>query len=113
MHLLERYETELGIYNHDVAHPDVDESLATLLMHPQEDPMHYSYLYARMDDYVGAEVMKYLNLTFDKFLQYPRHVVEAMLNFCENRQKEDLAIEQGKLRKAEAAMQQARGNNRR
>lgn len=102
LYLQERYETEAGIYNHDISvATEIDSSLAILGMHPAEDIMSYSGVRKRMIEYIEADVKEYFGLDFYEFLAQPRYTLDLMLELCAIKQREKHQIEQKKINELE------------
>lgn len=102
-YLLERYETEYGIYDHD----STRDRLAILLYHEAEDPLAFSHYTMREAEYIDGEVLKYFGLNFLEFLSLPRAHLERLLKTCERLQKQEYEHEEARRRAAEAAARQA------
>jgi len=82
--MLHRYETDYGIYNHDQADPTKYYSLVAF--HETEDLSIGDLLYERLEQYMEAGVKQYTGLSFNEFMDYPRHMVLRILERCRQRQ---------------------------
>lgn len=98
LYLLERYETDYNIFNHDTAK---DDSLALMLMHNAENPNIHSLFRKRLVEYREREVLRLYGLNFQEFISQPRHRLEEMLSACEVAQKEEHQREQARLAQLE------------
>lgn len=102
--MIERYETEYGIYDHDdTSKNDPNDTLTVLKQWDAEDPYKFSMYRKRVKEYVQSDVQKYLGLSFDEFLHRPRAEVEILLETCRGFQAEENKREQERLRRMEAS----------
>ena len=80
--LLHRYESDFGIYNHDIS--DFERNpLALIRMHPREDSYTGSYLAERIRQYHERNVWDIIHEPLSVFLSYPRHMVLDILELAE------------------------------
>lgn len=90
--MLDTYETQLGIFNHEVAPPD--RELAIVAFHPAEDAHTDSLLYERIEQVGQKKVHQYFGIPLDRLLEMPRDVVMKILEECEKiAQKESKSAE--------------------
>jgi hypothetical protein len=75
--LIEEYETNFGIYDHNLE--NADHPLALLEMHPMEDTVTCSLMYERIEQFAQVDVSKRFGLNFIDFLSLPRDYCEKML----------------------------------
>jgi hypothetical protein len=80
--LLHRYETDYGIYNHDLS--DFDSNpMALIRMHPREDSYTGSHLAERIRQYHERHVFDVIHEPLSVFLSYPRHMVMDILEYAD------------------------------
>lgn len=91
--MLHRYETDYGIYDHDNDSPDNYYSLVAY--HPTEDIAFGDLLYERLDQYMEARVKYYTGLSFDEFMDQPRHMVQRILDRCRTRAAKEPKLDLG------------------
>lgn len=81
--MLHRYETDHGIFNHD---KDLSNNYLSLVaQHPTEDTSFGDLLYERLEQYMDARVNHYTGLSFNEFMDNPRHFVQRILERCRAR----------------------------
>lgn len=95
--LLHRYETDFGIYNHDLSNDD-ENPLALIRMHPKEDAYTGSRLAERLRQYHERHVYEVTHMPFDSFLQLPRHMVMDILEYADRqlRERTQTLVKEGK-----------------
>lgn len=89
---LHQYETSFGLYDHN--HSDESRHpLALVRMHPQEDAWTGSFMVERMKQFEERNVHGRFGMSFDRFLELPRHAVLEMLNISAKREREKGKVE--------------------
>jgi hypothetical protein len=99
--LLHRYETDFGIFNHDLADDELDP-LALIRMHPKEDAYTGSYLAERLRQYNTRHVWEVTKMSFDKLLELPRHMVMDILEYADQELRTRTKVMQDEANNAEA-----------
>lgn len=95
--LLHRYETDFGIYNHDIS--DFEKNpLALIRMHSREDSYTGSHLAERIRQYHDRHVWEVTHDPLHVFLNYPRHMVLDILELADKalRDKTAALVKEGK-----------------
>jgi hypothetical protein len=95
--LLHRYETDFGIYNHDIS--DFEKNpLALIRMHSREDSYTGSHLAERIRQYHDRQVWDVTHDPLHVFLNYPRHMVLDILEIADKalRDKTATLVKEGK-----------------
>jgi hypothetical protein len=95
--LLHRYETDFGIYNHDIS--DFEKNpLALIRMHSREDSYTGSQLAERIRQYHDRHVWEVTHDPLHVFLNYPRHMVLDILELADKalRDKTAALVKEGK-----------------
>jgi hypothetical protein len=106
--LLHRYETDYGIFNHDLVDEETDP-MALIRMHHKEDAYTGSYLAERARQYYRRQVWEVTKMPLDSFLALPRHMVLDILEMADQELQARTKIMQNEANNAEArvkAMQQ-------
>lgn len=96
--LLHRYETDFGIYNHDIS--DFEKNpLALIRMHSREDSYTGSHLAERIRQYHERQVWEITHEPLSAFLNYPRHMVLDILELADKvlRDKTATLVKEGKV----------------
>ncbi|BDD79880.1 hypothetical protein [Burkholderia phage FLC9] len=99
--LLHRYETDFGIFNHDLADDELDP-LALIRMHPREDAYTGSFLAERLRQYNTRHVYEVTKMPFDRFLELPRHMVMDILEYADQELRTRTKIMQDEANDADA-----------
>lgn len=89
--LMHRYETDFGIYNHDM-NDDVRDPLALIRMHSKEDAYTGSYMAERIRQYHQRHVYDVTHMSFDAFLQLPRHMVMDILEYADQQLRDKTKV---------------------
>lgn len=89
--LLHRYETDYGIYNHDTSNFE-ENPLALIRMHPKEDAYTGSRLAERLRQYHERHVYDVTHMSFDKFLELPRHMVTDILEYADRQLRDKTKV---------------------
>lgn len=92
--ILETYDDEMGIYN---TSSQADNALSLVSLHEAEDLSLVDPYDREMDRYLNANVLKYMGLSFNEYLELSRYRAEKMLARCDR-----LATKEAE--EAEAAM---------
>lgn len=109
--LLHRYETDFGIYNHDLSDFE-NNPLALIRMHSREDSYTGSHLAERIRQYHERQVWEVIHEPLSVFLSYPRHMVLDILELADKvlRDKTATLAKEGKvLEDRVAALKQQTG----
>ncbi len=75
--LMEFYETQYQIYNHD--DPALQSPLALVSLHPKENATEYSLLYRYLERYRLTGIKEEFGLSVLEFLRLPMDVAEHLL----------------------------------
>lgn len=80
------YETTYGIHNHELQ----NDHLALVRKRPAEDVEAFDYTTDRLMLYNAAGVLKYTGITFDRFMDLPRHRGDTLMLACQDIAKKEL-----------------------
>lgn len=89
--LLHRYESDFGIYNHDLS-DDTRDPLALIRMHPKEDVFTGSYLAERLKLYHERHVYDVTHMDFERFLNLPRYLVMEILEYADRQLRDKTKV---------------------
>lgn len=104
--MLHRYETDWGIYNHDLSDDETDP-LALIRMHPREDAYTGSYLSERIRQYHQRHVWEVTHEPLSVFLSYPRHMVMDILEYADKELRARTKVMENEANAADQRVQQA------
>ena len=104
--MLHRYETDWGIFNHDLADDEVDP-LALIRMHPKEDAYTGSHLAERIRQYHERHVWDITREPLSAFLKYPRHMVMDILEYADQELRKRTKVMENEANAADARVQAA------
>lgn len=104
--LLHRYETDWGIYNHDLSDDETDP-LALIRMHSKEDAYTGSYLSERIRQYHQRHVWEVTKMDFERFLSLPRHMVMDILEYADKELRARTKVMQNEADAADQRVQAA------
>lgn len=108
--LLHRYESDFGIYNHDLS-DDERDPLALIRMHPKEEVFAGSYLAERLRLYHQRHVYDVTHMAFDAFLNLPRHMVMEILEYADQQLREKTKVMTAEGKELENKMKQITATN--
>ena len=86
-----RYETDYGVYNHELP-PVPDQGLDLFLAHPMEDTYKHGPLYDRIVKFHERRVHQRFGITFTELLSMPREAVVHILEICGKPPEAELRI---------------------
>lgn len=89
--LREKYETLLGIYNHDHP-PGPPRPLASIAMHWAEDASGGSLLYERIEQFEERKIHQRFGLSLTEFFELPRDVCRKIMEVAGERIKEESKV---------------------
>lgn len=104
--MLHRYETDWGIYNHDLSDDETDP-LALIRMHSREDAYTGSYLSERIRQYHQRHVWEVTHEPLSVFLSYPRHMVMDILEYADKELRARTKVMENEANAADQRVQQA------
>jgi hypothetical protein len=104
--MLHRYETDWGIYNHDLSDDETDP-LALIRMHSREDAYTGSYLSERIRQFHQRHVWEVAKCSLPEFLQLPRHMVMDILEYADKELRARTKVMENEANAADQRVQQA------
>lgn len=75
--LMELYETQFQIYNHD--DPALQTPLALVTLHPSENPSEYGLLYRYIEQYKTLGIKEEFGLSLMEFFRLPMDVADRLI----------------------------------
>lgn len=93
------YETEFRLFDHlnNLSSP-TSNPLAIVKMHDSELPDDTIRWNLLMDEYVDNDIYTYFHITFNEFIDYPRHIRKQMRDYI-NKRKSSKEEEKNKIEK--------------
>lgn len=99
------YETTYGIHDHGLQ----SDNLALVRKRPAEDVEAFDYTTGRLMMYYNAAVLKYTGITFDKFMEMPRHRGDTLMVACQDLAKKEAEERERQQREMEEEKRKAQG----